>query len=102
MLDRPATFRVVTLLAMAANAFPGVAALARAGVPESWLTFPIGTLKTAGAVGLPSQRQGSPACLCRAPARVAAVPRPVALLHALENSSSKPWRSSLDVQEANA
>jgi hypothetical protein len=24
----------------------------RAGVPESWLTFPIGTLKTAGAAGL--------------------------------------------------
>ena len=53
---------VVTLLAVAANTFSGVAALvhfrpilpgmARAGVPESWLTFPIGTLKTAGAVGL--------------------------------------------------
>jgi hypothetical protein len=53
---------VVTLLAIAANAFSGVAALVhfkpilpgmvRAGVPESWLTFPIGTLKTAGAVGL--------------------------------------------------
>jgi hypothetical protein len=52
----------VTLLAIAANAFSGVAALvhfkpiipgmAKAGVPESWLTFPIGTLKTAGAVGL--------------------------------------------------
>jgi len=52
----------VTLLAAAANALSGVAALlhfrpilpgmARAGVPESWLTFPIGTLKTAGAVGL--------------------------------------------------
>lgn len=26
--------------------------MARAGVPESWLTFPIGTLKAAGAVGL--------------------------------------------------
>jgi uncharacterized membrane protein len=26
--------------------------MARAGVPESWLTFPIGTLKTAGAAGL--------------------------------------------------
>ncbi len=46
---------VVTLLAIAANAFSGVAALvhfkpilpgmAKAGVPESWLTFPIGTLK---------------------------------------------------------
>jgi hypothetical protein len=52
----------VALLAIAANAFSGVAALvhfkpiipgmASAGVPESWLTFPIGTLKTAGAVGL--------------------------------------------------
>jgi hypothetical protein len=55
-------YPVVTLLAIAANPFSGVAALAhfkpilpgmaRAGVPESWLTFPIGTLKTAGAVGL--------------------------------------------------
>jgi hypothetical protein len=53
---------VVTILAVAANAFSGVAALVhfkpilpgmvKAGVPESWLTFPIGTLKTAGAVGL--------------------------------------------------
>jgi hypothetical protein len=53
---------VVTLLAIAANTFSGVAALAhlkpiipgmvKAGVPESWLIFPIGTLKTAGAVGL--------------------------------------------------
>jgi hypothetical protein len=53
---------VVTLLAVAANAFSGVAALVhfkpilpgmvKAGVPESWLTFPIGTLKLAGAVGL--------------------------------------------------
>ena len=53
---------VVMLLAIAANAFSGIAALvhfgpiippmARAGVPESWLTFPIGTLKTAGALGL--------------------------------------------------
>jgi hypothetical protein len=53
---------VVTILAIAANGFSGIAALvhfkpilpgmARAGVPESWLTFPIGTLKTAGAVGL--------------------------------------------------
>ena len=52
----------VALLAIAANTFSGVAALlhfkpirpgmAKAGVPESWLTFPIGTLKTAGAVGL--------------------------------------------------
>ena len=53
---------VVTLLAIAADAFSGVAALVhfkpiipsmlQAGVPESWLTFPIGTLKTAGALGL--------------------------------------------------
>ena len=53
---------VVTLLAIAANTFSGVAALlhfkpilagmVRAGVPESWLTFPIGTLKAMGAVGL--------------------------------------------------
>src|SRR5438270_11992615 len=53
---------VVTLVAIAANTFSGVAALvhfkpilpgmAKVGVPESWLTFPIGTLKTAGAVGL--------------------------------------------------
>ena len=56
------THVVVTLLTIVANAFSGVAALAhfkpiipgmvRAGVPESWLTFPIGTLKTAGAAGL--------------------------------------------------
>ena len=26
--------------------------MAKAGVPVSWLTFPIGTLKTAGALGL--------------------------------------------------
>lgn len=53
---------VVTLVAIAANGFSGIAALlhfkpilpgmAKAGVPVSWLTFPIGTLKTAGAVGL--------------------------------------------------
>ena len=55
-------YLVVALLAIAANAFSGIAALAhfrpilpgmaRAGVPESWLTFPIRTLKTAGALGL--------------------------------------------------
>jgi hypothetical protein len=55
-------YPVVAALAVAANAFSGIAALAhfrpilpgmaRAGVPESWLTFPIGTLKTAGAAGL--------------------------------------------------
>jgi hypothetical protein len=53
---------VVAVLAIAANGFSGIAAIAhfkpilppmaRAGVPESWLTFPIGTLKVAGAVGL--------------------------------------------------
>src|SRR3954465_12819101 len=53
---------VATLLAITANTFSGVAPLVhfqpilpgmvKAGVPESWLTFPIGTLKTAGAVGL--------------------------------------------------
>jgi hypothetical protein len=52
----------VTILAIVANGFSGIAAalhfkpilapMARAGVPESWLTFPIGTSKTAGAVGL--------------------------------------------------
>ncbi len=57
-----AAYVVITLLAIAANAFSGVAAIvhfkpilpgmAKACVPESWLTFPIGTLKTAGAVGL--------------------------------------------------
>jgi hypothetical protein len=55
-------YLVVAILAIAANALSGIAALAhfrpilpamaRAGVPESWLTFPIGTLKTAGAAGL--------------------------------------------------
>jgi len=53
---------VITLITIAATTFSGVAALAhwqrilpgmaKAGVPESWLTFPIGTLKTAGAAGL--------------------------------------------------
>jgi hypothetical protein len=57
---------VVALLTIAGNTFSGVAAMTRfepimrtlspalekAGVPESWLVFPIGTLKTAGAVGL--------------------------------------------------
>ncbi|MFL6102984.1 MAG: DoxX family protein [Actinomycetes bacterium] len=55
-------YLVVAILALAANAVSGIAArahfrpilpaMARAGVPESWLTFPIGTLKTAGAAGL--------------------------------------------------
>jgi hypothetical protein len=53
---------VVTIVAIAFNSFSGIAAIlhfepilpgmAKAGVPVSWLTFPIGTLKTAGAVGL--------------------------------------------------
>ena len=53
---------VVTLVTIAANTFSGLAALVhfkpiipgmvKVGVPESWLTFPIGTLKTAGALGL--------------------------------------------------
>jgi len=52
----------VTSVAIAANGFSGVAALVHfkpilpgmttAGVPVSWLTFAIGTLKTTGAVGL--------------------------------------------------
>ena len=52
----------VTLVTIAATALSGVGAIlhlkpilpgmARAGVPESWLTFPIGTLKVAGALGL--------------------------------------------------
>jgi DoxX-like family len=60
---------VVTLLAIAANAFSGVAALVhwkrilpgmvRAGVPKSWLTM-LGALKTAGAVGLLLGLSGMP------------------------------------------
>lgn len=56
------TYVAVTLAAVAANGFSGIAALlhfrpimrgmAEAGVPVSWLTFPIGTLKTLGALGL--------------------------------------------------
>jgi hypothetical protein len=55
-------YATVTLVAIVANAFSGIAALLhfkailpgmdRAGVPVSWLRFPIGTLKTAGAIGL--------------------------------------------------
>jgi hypothetical protein len=55
-------YAAVTLVAVVANGFSGIAALLhlkpilppmeRAGVPVSWLSFPIGTLKTAGAVGL--------------------------------------------------
>ena len=57
-----AGYIAVTSVAIAANGFSGVAALVhfkpilpgmtKAGVPVSWLTFPIGTLKTTGAVGL--------------------------------------------------
>ena len=57
-----ASYITITLIAIAANGFSGIAALvhfkpilagmARADVPESWLTFPIGTLKTLGALGL--------------------------------------------------
>ncbi|MQA98308.1 MAG: DoxX family protein [Streptosporangiales bacterium] len=57
---------LVTLVAVAANAFSGFAAMTRfrpvmatlgpamerTGIPESWLAFPIGTLKAAGAAGL--------------------------------------------------
>ncbi len=53
---------IVVWAAIVADGFSGVAALvhfkpilpgmAAAGVPESWLTFPIGTLKTLGAIGL--------------------------------------------------
>ena len=56
------TLWLVVLVTVAINAFSGTAALlhwkpilpgmVKAGVPESWLTFPIGTLKTAGALGL--------------------------------------------------
>jgi hypothetical protein len=55
-------YLAVTVVAVAAMAFSGGAALvhfrpilpgmAAAGVPESWLTFPIGTAKMAGAIGL--------------------------------------------------
>jgi hypothetical protein len=57
---------IVALIAVAANAFSGFAAITRlpaimkslrpalrtAGIPESWLTFPIGTLKALGAAGI--------------------------------------------------
>jgi hypothetical protein len=57
-----AAYAVVSVVAIAANAFSGIAAMVhfkpivprmiKAGVPEAWLTFPIGVLKTAGAFGL--------------------------------------------------
>jgi hypothetical protein len=64
------SYLVVALTAVVANGFSGVAALlhfrpilpgmAAADVPESWLTFPIGTLKTAGAAGLAVGLAGLP------------------------------------------
>jgi hypothetical protein len=55
-------YLVVTLLAVVVYALMGIAAIVhfkpilpgmvKVGIPESWLTFPIGTLKTAGAIGL--------------------------------------------------
>jgi DoxX-like protein len=55
-------YLVVTMIAIGIDGFSGVSALVhfapiippmqRAGVPLSWLTFPIGTLKTLGTVGL--------------------------------------------------
>jgi hypothetical protein len=55
-------YLLITAVAVVATAFSGIAALAhlptilpgmaQAGVPESWLSFPIGTAKTAGAIGL--------------------------------------------------
>ncbi|GAA4544675.1 DoxX family protein [Mycobacterium paraffinicum] len=55
-------YLVVTIIAVALDGFSGVSALLhfapiippmrRAGVPLSWLRFPIGTLKTLGALGL--------------------------------------------------
>jgi DoxX-like family len=53
---------IVTMIAVAIDGFSGVSAMARfapiipamqrAGVPLSWLTFPIGTFKILGALGL--------------------------------------------------
>lgn len=61
---------VVTVVAVLANGFSGAAAVAhlapilpgmdRAGVPRSWLTFPIGTLKLLGALGLLAGLLGPP------------------------------------------
>jgi hypothetical protein len=56
------TYLVITIAAIVINGVSGIAALAHfapimpgmaaAGVPVSWLRFPIGTLKLLGAVGL--------------------------------------------------
>lgn len=55
-------YLVVTIIAIAFDGFSGIAALVHfapilpgmqsAGVPVSWLRFPIGTLKTLGTLGL--------------------------------------------------
>lgn len=55
-------YLIVTFTAIAFDGFSGIAALvhfapilpgmASAGVPVSWLRFPIGTLKTLGTLGL--------------------------------------------------
>jgi hypothetical protein len=65
----PSRRRSLTIVAIAANTFSGVAALARfrpilpgmrrAGVPYSWLPM-IGTLKTAGGFGLTLGLAGIP------------------------------------------
>jgi len=69
-------YLTVTLIAVAANGFSGIAALLhfqpilpgmeKAGVPLSWLTFPIGTLKTAGALGLVAGLVLHPVGVCAA------------------------------------
>jgi hypothetical protein len=56
------SYAIVASVAVVACGFSGIAAIlhfktilpgmVKAGVPESWLVFPIGTLKTAGAAGL--------------------------------------------------
>lgn len=56
------TYLAVTIATVAVNTFSGTVslarprflapAMARARVPESWLAFPIGVLKVAGATGL--------------------------------------------------
>ena len=67
-------YLVVTIATIAANTFSGLAAMTRfapimatlrpametAGVPHSWIVFPIGTLKTAGALGLARGLLGVP------------------------------------------